>query len=115
MFLDSADGKLEVRFNFYTLYIYELEFNGHDLIKDVYGNGTVTMDGGELAFDFASVNWSAITKAIWAGARCANPSLPRFAEWASRDNGIDLFSAAPDVIGEINKELFRFGVAAVSE
>lgn len=115
MLLDSADGKLEVKFNFYTLYVYELEFDGHDLIKDVYGNGAVVTDGDDLAFDFAAVNWSAIAKAVWAGAKCANPNLPRYRDWAARDNGIDLFSAAPEVIGEINKELFRFGVATVSE
>ena len=114
MLIDTADGEIEVRFNYYTLYLYELEFDGRDLIKDVYGGGTVSVDDAGVAFDFAAVNWSAITRAIWAGAKCANPRLPKFVDWASRDNEIALFDVAGDVIAEINKELFRFGVAPVS-
>jgi hypothetical protein len=115
MYVDSASGKFEVKFNYYTLYLYELEFDGRDLIKDVYGDGSAIVTDDGVSFNIAAVNWTAITKALWAGAKCANPRLPRYAEWAAQDNGIPLFDVAGEVVAEINKELFRFGVAAVSE
>ena len=111
--VDSANGKFEAKYNFYTLYLYELEF-GSDLIKDVYGDGSVIATDDGLSFNIAAINWTAITKALWAGAKCANPRMPRYSEWAAQDNGIDLFDVAGEVIAEINQELFRFGVAAVS-
>lgn len=114
MFVDSADGRFEARYNFYTLFLYEQEFDGHDLIKDVYGDGSAIVTDDGITFSIAAVNWTAITKALWAGAKSANPRLPRYADWAAQVNGIDLFGVADEVIAEINKELFRFGVAAVS-
>ena len=111
--VDSANGKFEAKYNFYTLYLYELEF-GSDLIKDVYGDGSVIATDDGLSFNIAAINWTAITKALWAGAKCANPRTPRYTELAAQDNGIDLFDVAGEVIAEINQELFRFGVAAVS-
>ena len=115
MYVVSAKGPFEARYNFYTLYLYEQEFDGHDLIKDVYGDGEVIATDNGMALNLAAVNWTAITKALWAGAKCANPRLPRFSDWAQESSGIDLFNVAGDVVAEINKELFRFGVAAASE
>ncbi len=112
--VDSANGPFEVKYSFYTLYLYEQEF-GSDLIKDLYGNAMVASDDEGMSFDFSAINWTAVVKALWAGAKCANPKLPRFSEWADTgSDGIDLFDAAGRVINEVNKELFRFGVAAVS-
>ena len=85
------------------------------LIKDLYG-GTMATSGSDGAlFDFGSVNWTTVTKALWAGAKCANPMLPRYRDWAATSDGIDLFDTAGAVIEEINKELFRFGVSPVSQ
>lgn len=112
MLVGSENGAFEVKYNFYTLYIYEQEF-GTDLIKDLYGSVAVESDGYGMAFSFNSVNWTSVTKALWAGAKCANPSTPRFAEWAQTAS-FDLLEASGIVIEEINKELFRFGVAPVS-
>ena len=113
MLVDSEKGAFEVKYNFYTLYIYEQEF-GTDLIKDLYGSVNVDADPNGMTFSFKAVNWTAVTKAIWAGARCADKSVPRFVEWASENHGIDLLEASGVVLDEINKELFRFGVATIS-
>ena len=113
MLVASENGAFEARFNFYTLYLYELEF-GTDMIKDVFRESTVAEGANGASLVFEAVNWTAIAKAIWAGAKCADKRLPRFEDWASQDNGIDLFTAAGEVVAEINKELFRFGVAAAS-
>lgn len=112
MLVGSENGAFEVKYNFYTLYIYETEF-GTDLIKDLYGSVGVEADGYGMAFSFNSVNWTAAAKAIWAGAKCADPSTPRFSDWAQTAS-FDLLEASGIVIEEINKELFRFGVAPVS-
>ena len=114
MIVETDKGSFEAKYNFYTLYLYEQEFDGRDMIQDVYGDGTVVSDSTGAYLNIAAVNWTAIVKALWAGAKCADPRTPRFSDWAAQDNGIDLFNVAGDVVAEMNKELFRFGVAAVS-
>lgn len=115
MKVDFGKGDVEVVYNFYTLYIYEQEFNS-DLIKDVYGVARMDSSSGDVLFDFTTVNWTSITKALWAGAKCADPSLPRYEDWARQmGGGIDFMQLAGALINEIDKELFRFGVAPVSQ
>ena len=114
MKVDFGKGEIEVVYNFYTLYIYEQEF-GTDLIKDVFGIAKDDGESGEVLFDFTTVNWTSLTKALWAGAKCADPSFPRYEEWArTMGGGISFMELAGVLINEINKELFRFGVAPVS-
>lgn len=109
MLVESDNGAFEVKYNFYTLYLYEQEF-GSDLIRDLYGGASLNIgnDDGEVEVGFNSVNWTAVTKALWAGAKCANPSTPRFKDWATDSNGLDLFAIAGSVLEEINGSLFRF-------
>ncbi len=108
MKVDFGNGEVEVIYNFYTLYLYEQEFNS-DLIKDVFGEVRDETGSDGVLFDFKSVNWTAVTKALWAGAKCANPNLPHYAEWAKGiGGGIEFMQLAETVIAEINKELFRF-------
>lgn len=113
MLIDSKNGSFEVKYNFYTLYLYEQEF-GSDLIKDLYGNIATEIGDSVVGFDFGLVNWTSVVKALWAGAKCANPATPRFKDWAQTVD-INLFDEAGKVLEEINGSLFRFGVASVSE
>lgn len=102
-----GSGEVEVVYNFYTLYLYEQEF-GSDLIKDVFGVVRDDAESGDVLLDFTSVNWTALTKALWAGAKCANPQLPRYEAWARTMADIDFMELSGSLLAEINKELFRF-------
>ena len=93
MFTFEADGKTyEAKVTFYTAHIYEMEFRS-DLIRDLFGVQTAeqpleverTGDGEEdyriVKIDFTKVNWTVVTKALWAAVKTANPGAPSYAEW----------------------------------
>lgn len=108
MKVDFGNGEVEAIYNFYTLYLYEQEF-GSDLVKDVFGVVTDDVQDSGVLFDFSKVNWTSVVKALWAGVKCANPSTPRFEEWARGIGGnVEFMRLAETTISEINKELFRF-------
>ena len=113
MKVDFGKGDTEVKYTFYTLYLYEQEF-GSDLIKDVFGVARDDAATGDVLFDFTTVNWTALTKSLWAGVKCADPSTPRYADWAREVGGVDFMELAGTLLDAINKELFRFGVPPVS-
>lgn len=119
MFTFEADGKTyEAKVTFYTAHIYEMEFRS-DLIRDLFGVQTAeqpleverTGDGEEdyriVKIDFTKVNWTVVTKALWAAVKTANPGAPSYAEWMSRTNGVNLWLVQDQLGDEISDCFFR--------
>lgn len=110
MKLDFGEiGEIEVAINFYSLYVYEQEFNS-SLLGDVFGvikfsNDGEVDSGNEL--DLRKTNWVAITKALWACVKSANDKTPRYASWAKQVHGLNILQIAADFIPEIKAEFFR--------
>ena len=108
--------ELDIKVNFYTLYLYENEF-GSDMIKDVFGVIKVRElkedDDGGFELDYTTTNWTALTRALWASAKCADEDIPRYSEWAkTMGDGINMYALSGSFINIVRTELFRIGVPA---
>lgn len=111
-----AEGRnLEVKLNFYTLYIYEQEF-GSDMIKDTIGVIRVEQgeekEDGVIELNFKNTNWTALTKALWAACKCADDRTEPFREWAKKLDGVNMYALSESFAPLIFQELFRTGVPA---
>lgn len=107
MILDFGQGEKELNVSMFTLVVYEQEFH-RDLIKDVFGvveiNNTKT---DKIALDYRTVEWTALTRALWAALKAADSSIPPYGEWAKDAGDIDLWALAGDFTQELNLRLFR--------
>lgn len=78
----NIDGIGEVRLlaTLNALAIYEQNFDGADMIADVFGRQRASDDGGSYVIDFTQDNWMAVARAVWALS---------MNDWAIRDKNGD--------------------------
>lgn len=115
----------------YTLALYEQEFQGADLIKDIFGKVEVTegeiaaameggpgegvgedrggQDGAVVVIDYGKTNWTALTRCAWACLKAANDRVRPFSEWSREGHDLNLFDAAGEIFPEANRAFFRAG------
>lgn len=120
MKFDFGHGEEEIIVSVYTMVLYEQEFNGADLIQDLFGKMVIRKEDESLladedvidVIDFTSVNWTTLTKVLWASLKTANPALPSYKDWASTLGEINLYSLSGELTAEIRRRLFRVGDTA---
>lgn len=137
--VDYGQGEKEIIVSVKSLMLYEQEFGGRDMIKDVYGRVSVrksdvkalekldaankveeaeefveTGDSDEILMelDYRNTNWTALIRALWACLKTADDSLPPFKEWEQGVGDIDLFAVSNQIVPELNRKFFRAGVSA---
>lgn len=134
--VDYGQGEKEIIVSVKSLMLYEQEFGGRDMIKDVYGRVSLrksdvkalekldtveeaeefveTGDSDEILMelDYRNTNWTALIRALWACLKTADDSLPPFKEWEQGVGDIDLFSVSNQIVPELNRKFFRAGVSA---
>lgn len=96
--VDWGEGPRDLECSFWTLLVYEEEFQGHDLITDMHPT-----DG--------RVPWSTAIKATWACLKSADDSTPAFKDWARAVSGVDMPSMISGVVAVVEDGLFRKGPA----
>lgn len=93
----------------YTMVLYELEFDGADLIADV--SGKVMADefkkDDDVVFDFASVPWGKVLRTAWAMLKTVDDSVPRFEEWARQTTQFDSWEFRRVVNSAVNENFFH--------
>jgi len=118
MKIDYGCGEKEIIASTYTLVIYEQEFDGADMIKDVFGRIEITRDEKTddviAVFDYTKTNWTALLKALWASLKAADDSIEPFVEWAKNTGSINLSDVSVQLIPEIRRNCFCDG-ATVSD
>lgn len=120
MKLDYGSGERELVYSVETLLIYEQEFGGADMIKDLFGRVVVRSkaDQGDdviLALDYRDTNWTAALKALWAGEKTADPDTPPFREWSRKVGDVNLYKVTNAVVPEVQARFFRAGDTAAEE
>lgn len=100
----------------FTLVIYELEFDGADLIADISGKVTTSDFSPEegLLFDFSSVPWTKVMRAAWAMLKTVDDSVPHFNEWARGVEQVDSWEVREVVNSAVNENFFH-SAATVGE
>ena len=119
MFTFEIDGKpCKAEVTFFTAQLYEMEFRS-DLIRDLFGVQTAeqtleverTGDGEDdyriVKIDFTKVNWTVVTKALWAAIKTANPSTPNYTDWMKSTTGVNLWLVQDQLGEEISDCFFR--------
>ena len=111
MKLNYGHGDEEIEVSVYTLVLYEQEFDGRDLIKDVFGKVELRDDSKDddvvMSLDYRTVNRTYLTKALWAALKTADDSVPHFDKWVKEVGAINMWSLAGDFTAAINANLFR--------
>lgn len=100
----------EVIFSVYTLMIYEQEFNA-DLIQDLYKKVVIRNDEKEdgviAELDFRNVNWTALSRVLWAGLKTANDSLPSYKDWSKTITDVNFLELNNEIIPLVERAFFR--------
>lgn len=101
----------DVIFSTYTLMLYEQEFGGADLIQDLYKKVVVREDTKEegviCELDFRSVNWTALSRTLWAGLKTANDDVPSYKEWAKSIKEVNMLELNNEIIPLVERAFFR--------
>lgn len=116
MKIDFGTGEQEVIVSVHTLMVYEQEFSGADLIQDLYKKVVIRKSDDDdddilAAIDFRNVNWTALTKVLWAALKTADDDLPPFREWSATVGDINLMDLNAQLTPEVERRLFRTGDA----
>lgn len=107
MILDYGQGDKELVISIYTLVVYEQEFH-RDLIKDVFGVVEIRNESSDVvSLDYRTVEWTALTRALWAAEKAADASTPGYGEWSAKLGDINLWALAGDFTRALNEHLFR--------
>jgi len=92
-----------------TMVIYELEFDGADLIADISGKvmaDDFKVDDG-VVFDFSSVPWTKVLRAAWAMLKTVDDSVPHFEQWARETTQFDSWEFRRVVNNAVNENFFH--------
>lgn len=114
--------KKKATYTVWALCLYEQEFNGANLIADLFGKVEIpTLDGEDdtdvapaLTIDFTQNKWTTYLRVLWAGLKAQNDKTPGFDEWAKTVTDINLWSVVNKVSNEVMSHCFRAG-ASTSE
>ena len=100
----------EVIFSVHTLMVYEQEF-GSDLIQDFYKTVEIRenkkKEGVIATLDFRNVNWTALTRVLWAGVKTANDATPSFKDWAKTTGELNLLELNNEIVPLVERAFFR--------
>ena len=99
----------------YTMSLYELEFDGADLIADISGkvlDSDLKPDEG-VVFDFASVPWTKVLRAAWAMLKTVDDSVPHFDAWARTATQFDVWEFRRVVNQAVNENFFHTAAPVV--
>ena len=106
--VDVGKKKLKGKCTVHTLMIYEQEFDGRDMIKDLFGKVRQPDSDDNLVMDYTNTNWTATLRALWAMLKTQNADTPSFEKWENDfSDEIDLFTIANDVLMEVFDTCFR--------
>lgn len=113
MIIDFGQGEIEAKVSAWTLVIYEQEFDGADMIQDLFGREVIREveedEGIIMAFDYRDMNWTNSIKALWAAVKCADDSVKPFKMWVKELGDIDLWKIMGEFLPEVNARLFLSG------
>lgn len=114
MKIDYGNGEVEALLSVFTLTVYEQEFKA-DLIQDLFGRAVLREEKDEegvlFAIDYRDVNWTALTRVLWAALKAADDSLPSFKEWSKGVGSIDLNAVHRAIVPEAMRQFFRAGAS----
>lgn len=112
MRVDYGCGERECALGVHAMMLYEQEF-GSDIIKDLFGRVVLRRQADdpdvEFAMDYRDTNWTAAVKALWAGLKSADESVPPFREWERSAGAIDMNAVVAALIPEAWRMFFRAG------
>lgn len=112
MKIDYGDGEREALLGVYALVVYEQEFRA-DLIQDLFGRAVMRREPEEedvvFAVDYRDVNWTALTRVLWAALKAADDSVPPFKAWAAALGPVDLNAVHLALVPEALRMFFRTG------
>ena len=101
--------RVECALSIHTLMLYELEFDGADLIADV--SGKVTTDDFEpdedVIFDFSKIPWLKVMQAVWAMCKTVDEKLPHFDGWSKGVTQVDSWELRQVVNSAVNDAFFH--------
>jgi len=99
----------------YTMSLYELEFDGADLIADISGKVREDDFKGEegVVFDFATVPWTKVLRAAWAMLKTVDDSVPHFEPWARSVTQFDAWEFRRVVNSAVNENFFHTAATVV--
>ncbi len=110
MVLDFGSGATELKPCVKALVCYEQEFD-RDMVADLFGTETVRVpedgEGVLFSFDYTQFEWTAMTRALWACARAADPAFPGYMEWVDALGDIDLMKVAAEFVPAVRDALFH--------
>lgn len=119
MRIDFGQGEQEVIVSVATLALYEQEFNGADMIQDLYKKVCIRKSDSDddiiAAIDFRNVNWTALTKVLWAALKTADDDTLPYKEWSVKVGDINLMDLNAQLGPEVERRLFRAGAAATEQ
>lgn len=119
----EINGKtVKAKYTVWALALYEQEFDGANLIADLFGKVEMPPLGEEaggqedrgFVLDFTQNNWTTYLKVLWAGIKAANDKTKGFEEWAKSVEDINLWTVVGKVSQEVMSRCFRVG-ASTSE
>lgn len=101
--------RMECALSVHTLVIYEMEFDGADLIADVSGK-VMASDfevDEDVVFDFSKVPWTKVMQAAWAMLKTCDDSLPHFDDWSRKVTQVDSWEFRQTVNQAVNDNFFH--------
>lgn len=109
--LEINGEKVQAVYSVWTLALYEQEFDGANMLSDLFGVVEINAKAKNAAMtlDFTANDWTKLAKAVWAGVKCADDSTLPFKEWARKATDIDMFEIANKVPLEVMRRCFRAG------
>lgn len=96
--VDLGEGPVGFEVSFWTLLLYEEEFDGADLIADI-----MPKDG--------TVRWASAIRALWACLKAHDDATPPVGEWARGVTGVNMPAVLGTVMPAIQDGLFREAAA----
>ncbi len=110
---------LKASYSVWALSLYEQEFGGANMLEDLFGvqefekpaggkgEGRTEEGGGDsFRLDFGANDWATLMRALWAGAKNEDDSLPSFKEWAKSAVDFNIFEIAGSVPAEVMRVCF---------
>ena len=108
--------RVECALSVKTLMLYEMEFDGADLIGDVSGRVTMAdiQDQDEdvppeevVLVDFAKIPWLKVMQAVWAMVKTVDDKTPHFDAWSSEVSQVDSWELRQVVNKAVNDSFFH--------
>lgn len=117
-------GEAKLQATMLTLVIYEQNFDGKDIIADVFGRHEAKDSGKEYVVDFTTDNWLAISRAAWAmcetewqlrndkGDATPNERPKPYKQWVRQIGQVNMSQLSAAVVSEMWDGFFHTGAAA---